>query len=387
MWLGQGISSLGTGISQLAFPLLILALPNSSPAVAGFAGALERLPYVLFSLPAGALVDRWDRKRIMIICAIGLTLCITSIPIALLTGYLSILLIYLIAFTIGTLGLFYELAELAALTHVVPKTQLSAAVTQNEAVYSTVSLLAPSLSGLLFSIGRLLPFITDAISYLVLLGALLSMRIAFQEEHSEAPEHLLKQVREGMRWLWSHTIVRYLAFLAGYLYVVMSGSVLIILVIARQHQISSDIVGIILAVGGIGNLVGTALCTPFQKRIRFGRGLCYMLLLFVLLWPLYSLSSTPVFLGMVVAALALVDSIASILIASYRLTVIPDDLQGRVGSVYRLILFGSLTLGQALIGISLERLGVPITIAILWGGLILMTGITLINPPIRRASL
>lgn len=341
---------------------------------------------MLFSLPAGALVDHWDRKRIMIICAIGLTFCITSIPIALLTGYLSILLIYLIAFTIGTLGLFYELAELAALTHVVPKTQLPIAVAQNEAVYSTVSLLAPSLSGLLFSIGRLLPFVADAISYLVLLGSLVSMRIPFQGKRDETPHHFFREVREGMSWLWSHAIVRHLAFLAGYLYVVMSGSVLIILVIARQHQVSPGIVGIILAVGGFGNLVGTALCTPFQKRVRFGRGLCSTLILFVLLWPLYSLSSTPIFLGMVVAALALVDSISSILIASYRLAAVPDDLQGRVGSVYRLILFGALTLGQALIGVSLERLGVPITIAILWGGLILMAGITLTSPSIRHAS-
>jgi MFS family permease len=200
--------------------LLILALPNSSPAVAGFAGALERLPYVLFSLPAGALVDRWERKRSMIICAIGLTFCITSIPIALLTGYLSILLIYLIAFTIGTLGLFYELAELAALTHVVPKTQLPTAVAQNEAVYSTVSLLAPSLSGLLFSIGRLLPFVTDAISYLVLLGSLVSMHIPFQGKRDETPHHFFREIREGMSWLWSHAVVRHLAFLAGYLYVV-----------------------------------------------------------------------------------------------------------------------------------------------------------------------
>lgn len=258
--------------------------------------------------------------------------------------------------------------------------------TTNEAVYSTISLLAPSLSGLLFSIGRLLPFVADAISYLVLLGSLFSIHIPFQGKRDETPHHFFREVRESMHWLWSHAIVRHLAILTGYLYIVMSGSVLIILVIARQHQVSPGIVGIILAVGGIGNLIGTALCTPFQKRVSFGKGLCFMLILFVLLWPLYSLSSAPIFLGMVVAALALVDSIASILIASYRLAAVPDNLQGRVGSVYRLILFGSLTLGQALIGISLERLDVPITIAILWGGLILMVSITLITPSIRRAS-
>src|SRR5712691_6263959 len=88
LWLGQAISSLGTGISQFAFPLLVLALTHSF-AAAGLAGALGQLPYLLFSLPAGALVDRWDRKRVMIVCTLGLALCIASIPVAILSGHLT----------------------------------------------------------------------------------------------------------------------------------------------------------------------------------------------------------------------------------------------------------------------------------------------------------
>src|SRR5260370_25712449 len=78
LWLGQAISSLGTGISQFAFPLLVLALTHSF-AAAGLAGALGQLPYLLFSLPARALVDRWDPNRVMIVCTLGLSLCIASI--------------------------------------------------------------------------------------------------------------------------------------------------------------------------------------------------------------------------------------------------------------------------------------------------------------------
>jgi MFS family permease len=153
LWLGQAVSSLGTGISQFAFPLLILALTHSF-AAAGFAGALGQLPYLLFSLPAGALVDRWDRKRVMIVCTLGLALCITSIPVALLSGHLTDIQLYIVSFLMGTLFVFYELAELAALTQVVPKVHLSTAVAQNEAIFSTVSLLAPSLGGVLLSVGK-----------------------------------------------------------------------------------------------------------------------------------------------------------------------------------------------------------------------------------------
>src|SRR2546429_3147542 len=89
LWSGQLVSNIGTQVSQLAFPLLILALTHS-PALAGIAAALRALPYLIFSLPAGALIDRWDRKRVMIICDAGRALALGSIPVALLFGWLSI---------------------------------------------------------------------------------------------------------------------------------------------------------------------------------------------------------------------------------------------------------------------------------------------------------
>jgi predicted MFS family arabinose efflux permease len=389
LWLGQAVSSLGTGISQFAFPLLILLITHSF-GDAGFAGALTQLPYLLLSLPAGALVDRWKRKRIMIMCTIGLALCLGSIPLTLLLWHLTVIQIYITSFVVGVFFVFYELAELSALTQLVAKIQISAAVAQNEAVYSSVSLLAPSLGGLLLSLGYIFPFIADVISYLILLGSLLNIRSSLHQESHEAgtpnTPHIVAEIREGIQWLWSHVIVRTLSFLSGYLYLVMSGSVLIVYAIARQHHISLLLVGAILAVGGVGNLLGTALSTPLQRSMRFGTALCLMLVLFVLLWPLYSLASSPIFLGVVVASLALVDSITAILSASYRLTVTPNELQGRVGGAFRLVLYGFLTLGQALIGQSLDHLGVLPTIGVMWCGLILFAAIVLIDRRVRGAT-
>ena len=385
LWLGQAVSSLGTGISQFAFPLLILALTHSF-AAAGFAGALGQLPYLLFSLPAGTMVDRWDRKRVMTVCTLGLALCITSIPVALLSGHLTDIQLYIVSFLMGTLFVFYELAELAALTQVVPKVHLSTAVAQNEAIFSTVSLLAPSLGGVLLSVGKVFPFVADGISYLVLLGSLLRIRSSFQEERSTDSYHLLRDVRAGISWLWSHVVVRSLAFLAGYLDVARIGGILIVYAIARQHQISLFLVGVILTAGGCGNLTGTVLSSLIQRRIRFGWALGSMLILFVLLWPLYGVASSPIFLGIVVAGLALIDSISAILISSYRLAVVPDELQGRVGSVYRLIVFGSLALGQVVVGQCLDRFGVLTTVGILWSGLILFAILMLADSQLRQVS-
>src|ERR1700682_4772791 len=89
LWSGQVISVIGTGASQIVYPLLILALTHS-PAAAGAAGALGSLPYIIFSLPAGALIDRWYRKRVMILCDIGRALTLGSIPLALAFNALTI---------------------------------------------------------------------------------------------------------------------------------------------------------------------------------------------------------------------------------------------------------------------------------------------------------
>src|SRR2546423_6916008 len=107
---GQAVSSVGSQTSLVAFPLLVLALTNS-PAEAGLMTALRGLPYALFCLPAGALVDRWDRKRVMILCDIGRAIAFLSIPVALILHHLTYVQLYSVALIEGTLFVFFNLAE------------------------------------------------------------------------------------------------------------------------------------------------------------------------------------------------------------------------------------------------------------------------------------
>ncbi len=386
LWLGQAVSSLGTGISQLALSLLILTLPSHSPAAAGFALALGQLPFVLFGLPAGALLDRWNRKRVMIICTIGLTLCLGSIPVALYLGRLTLLQLYIVSFLSGTLTVFYQLAEVASLTWLVSKTHLTTAVAQNEVVYSTVSLISPSVSTLLFKLGQMFPFIADTVSYLILLVSLFNIRATLQDKRDrQASHHLFREMHEGIHYLVSHPVLRPLILLTAYLYVLVFSSVLIVLVIAQQHAIPTVITGLILLAGGVGNLCGTGIYTLFQRRLRFGWTLSGMVVLFLLLWPLYSLAATPIMLALVGASIALTDSVYSIQAASYRLATVPDTLQSRTGSVVRLLLLGSLALGQAIIGLLLQRFGVTVTIVAMWVGLLLVAVFALANRQLRGA--
>ncbi len=145
LWSGQMVSNVGTQVSTLAFPLLILAL-TSSPAQAGFAGALRALPYLIFSLPAGALIDRWDRKLTMILCDTGRALSLASIPVALAIGHLTIIQLYLVSAIEGTLFVFFNIAEAACLPRVVPKEQLPAATAQNMATDGVTELVGLRLA-------------------------------------------------------------------------------------------------------------------------------------------------------------------------------------------------------------------------------------------------
>src|SRR5260370_92962 len=164
LWSGQMVSSIGTQVSIVAFRLLILAITHS-PDQAAIIAALQGLPSALFILPAGALIDRWDRKRVMILCDTGRALALGSIPLALALGRLTIVQLYIVSLVEGTLFTFFSLAETACLPQVVSKEQLPPAVAQSTVIDSISGMLGPSLSGALYSIGRAIPFLTDAISY------------------------------------------------------------------------------------------------------------------------------------------------------------------------------------------------------------------------------
>src|SRR6266699_1505671 len=300
LWLGRAVSSLGTSCTQFAFPLLIVVLTRSI-AAAGLAYSLGQLPYVLLSLPAGALVDRWPRKRVMIICTICLMVCVASIPLALglSSGPLRLLLLYAIAFGLGAISLFDELVELAARAWVVPKSQLTTAVAQNEVIVGSCALVGPALGSLLFSISRLLPFVTDALSSLILLGSLLFIRSPMQDERRTERHHLLLEVREGLTWLWSQKVIRSIFLISSYVNFTITAGVLLVLDIVQQQHIPSVLYGLIVAAGGVGNLLGAALCPPLRRRIRFGLTLRCALIVFVVLWPLYGFITTPLLLGAV----------------------------------------------------------------------------------------
>jgi len=374
------VSAIGSQVSTLAFPWLILAV-TGSPVQAGLIAAIRTLPYLLFGLPAGALVDRWNRKRVMILCDSGRALALGSIPLAFALGHLTILHLYLVSFIEGSLFIFYGLAEAAALPRIVSQEQLSAATAQNELVYSVSELLGPSISGVLYSLGNALPFLADAVSYSASICSLLFIKTQFpapirpgsgqqgakeNEVRISAPRKLWLEIVEGMQWLWHHAVIRFLALLVSGLNLCSSGYVLIVLVLAQQQHASKFATGLIFATGGIGSIVGALITGPLTRRFSVGRIMITASWFWALTWLPFAFAPNPYALALAMAAAFIVVPIHASVQYGYRLASIPDRLQGRVNSVYRIILFASQSVGLLLTGVLLQAIGPVFTVLVLF---------------------
>src|SRR6185437_4469597 len=259
LWSGQLVSSLGSGVSTIAFPLLVLALTHSA-LQAGITGALAMVPYLLVSLPAGVLVDRWDRKRVMILCDSGRALALASIPLAGLIGHVAIIQIYLVSLVEGTFFVFFSLAQTACLPRVVPREQLPTASAQNEGGAIATGLIAPPLGGALFqSISQTAPFLLDGISYLASVISLLFVKTAFQESRQASSRNLRAEMAEGVTWLWHNPLLRYMAFLTGGMNAAVAALYLTLIVLAGNQHATSGSIGLMFAVVSVGGVLGSLL--------------------------------------------------------------------------------------------------------------------------------
>jgi MFS family permease len=386
LWSGQVVSTLGVTVTQIALPLLILAI-TGSPQVAGLAAGLSILPYVLFGLPAGALVDRWDRKRVMLLCDLGRAINIATIPLALAFGALTIWQIYVVAFIEGTLLVFFDLAEVAALPQVVRREQLADATGQNQATFALAGLIGPALGGFLYGLGRALPFVTDAVSYLASVGTLLLIRTRFQDERaaSAAPRNLRAEIGEGLRWLWHHPTIRFLAALTGGLNFTTSSFALLVIISAQRQGADDLTIGLIFSVGSVGTLLGSLLGGRIKRRFPFGPILIVCMWVSTSAMLLYAFNPPLLLLGAITALFLFTFPIYSVAMISYRLPLIPDALQGRVNSVFRIIAFGMNVPGAALGGLLLEQIGVTQTVLVFAGCLTVLSLLATLHPTVRGA--
>ncbi len=385
LWSGQAISTLGSAASGVVFPLLILDL-TQSPAIAGIANAVAALPYLLFSLPAGALVDRWDRKRVMMVCDSIRALNLASVPLAMLFGILTVEQLFANGFIEGTLFVFFNTSETAALPRVVPKGQLPAANSQNLVADTTSFLVGPAIGTFLYgAVSRMAPFIIDSVSYVVSVVSLFFIRTRFQTERVEAKRHILVEIREGISWWWTRPFLRFMAFLNSGINLSNSPITLILIVAARAMGAPDAVIGVLFSAGSLGGICGALIGPRIQRRFTYGQAVPSIVLYEALVLPLLGIAPNLVVLGIASALVFAGGPTYDVVQYSYRLAMIPDKLQGRVNSSFRLVAWGSRPIGAAICGVLLEWVGLVPT-ALFFGGIMLVLSIlAFANPHIRNA--
>ncbi len=385
LWGGQGISIVGTMVSGIARPFLVLQLGGGAREV-GVVLALASIPFLALSLPAGAWIDRWDRKRTMLICDVGRGLTLICLVGGLVLGHPSLWLVYGTTLAEGTCSVFFSLAETASLPQVVDQRQLGPALNANQALFSLAFLLGPPVGGLLFAVHPLLPFLLDAASFAVSVVTLALITVPFQGDRSARPatvRHLLGEIGDGVRWLWHESQNRTLTVLNGLIQLALGASALVIIrlvarVIGRAAQpMLPTYTGVVLACGGIGGLVGTALCAYLLKRVALPQLICGALCLQGVIFLLLIMAPGYVALGVLfVVSYALWPTFNTAL-NGYRLARIPDALQGRVNGVYQLTTYAASPVGAVLVGLLLARAGIVATAAARGVVLLLAASLTL----------
>jgi MFS family permease len=345
------VTNLGDGIAVAAVPLLI-ASQTQDPALVALAALLQRLPWLLFGLYAGALADRVDR-RLLVVLVDGVRAAVLAVLVLLLvTDAVSVPLVLGTSFVLGVAEVFADTTGATLLPMVVPRADLGIGNARLMAGTLTGNqLVGPALGAVLFAAGTAWPFLIQAV--LVALGAVLVSRMALPPlVRPDRPPHLRRDVAEGMRWTWRSPPVRTLA-LTIFSFNVTYGAAWSVLVLYAQQRLGLEPAGygLLVTVGALGGIAGTAAYDRLARLVRLATLMRIGLVIETLTHLGLALTTTAwvaMAIMFVFGAHAFVWGTTS---RTVQMRAVPLAMQGRVGSLYAIGLFGGLVAGQALGGI------------------------------------
>ena len=383
LWTGQVVSVVGTRVSGIAIPLLVLAHTHS-PAKAGIAEFAAALPLFVLTLPAGALVDRWNRKRLLIVCDAIRCVAYVTLAVAIAAGRISFVHILVVVLVDGCGYVFFGVAERSALRHVVADDHLAAALARNQARDYGALLAGPPLGGLLYSLGRAVPFVFDAVSYAVSVVSLSFLRARLQGEREATVPHLLREVRDGLAWFWREPFIRTTSLLVTGSDFVVNALWLVVIVLARERGASAALVGGLFGFLGVGGLLGAFLAPRLAHRLSRRAVVVATMWLQAALVPLLFVPGA-VTAGVVYGAMFLLHPTWNAVVGGYRIRATPDELLGRVQSVATLLSLGSVPFAFLVVGFLLQAFGTTPTVLLFAAVMAAVAVAAAVSPAIRAA--
>ena len=386
LWVAESISMAGSQISQLAIPLLAIVLLNASAFEVGLLTAVGFLPFLLFGLPAGVWVDRLRRRPILIAADVGRALLLATIPLAWLLGSISLPQLYLVTFLAGILTVFFDVGYQSYLPSLVHSSQLMEGNGKLEMSRASAQVAGPGLAGALVQLaGAPLAIAIDALSFVASGLFLVAIRRPEAQPGVDRPRtSMLVDIREGLRFVLGHPLLRPItaATAIANLFSAVASSVMLIFAV-RELRLDPVLIGVIIAVGSSGGVVGALIATRVQRRIGVGRTMILCEAGFAagyLLLPVASVAA-PVFLATLGLFLATLGSIVfSIVGLTLRQRMAPTRMQGRTNATVRTINWGVLPIGFFVGGVLGTIIGIVPTLIVGALGLLLATLPILFSP-------
>ena len=361
----SSVSMLGSHVTSIAYPLLVLRL-TSSPLEAGWVAFAAIAPSLLVHVPAGALVDRWDPRRAMLVSEIGRGAAIAAVVATLAIGKLSVPLLTMAAVVEGVLEVFSTLAERRCVGSLVRREQVSSALVRLEARTHVVLLAGRPLGGLLFGINPILPFGADVASFIYSVTALSRLKARWPAEEqaesrrSQMPGHRLgSDIRTGLSRLGKDRFacVVIIAFSAGTL--VFQALIMLFLADAHARKLPALAIGMVLAASGVGGALGSAVASRLLRRVRHP-----WIRLQTLIWffgfAVLALITRPqvILMATVMAILGFTGAMGNIELDTHLMHNFDKDMLARVTSMSRLMSLSACAIGPAIGGTLVQEFGI-----------------------------
>lgn len=360
LWTASSASAIGDGVALTAAPLMASALTTDPRLIAGVTTALT-LPYALFGIPAGVLVDRFDRRRSMAVLDFFRGCALLAFTLLVVFRMSSLIALYACFFLVGACETYYRNAAQAIVPAVVPGHLLVVANGRMVAAQKAAnSFVGPLLGSAIFLLAPALPFGADSASFFLSAVLLLQLRLAGRQPAGRPADPpaasrrtgLIRDMATGVRWLLGHALLRNLSLGAGLINLVVFGWLAVLVVFTRRVLGLGDFgYGLLLACEAAGALLASGVAAPVVRRA--GRDWTLVLVAFALaadgliVWQ----APGPWAVGAALMLGACAGVTWDVVVVALRQTLIPAHLQGRVNSVYRLIAWGSIPVGSTLAGV------------------------------------
>nr|WP_309113776.1 MFS transporter [Saccharothrix sp.] len=385
LWAGDTISYFGASVGRVVLPLLAAGTLAATPFQMGLLTAANTAAFLLIGLPAGVWVDRMRRRPIMLTADFVRFGLLMSVPLAWWLGALTLVHLILVALLVGTATVMFDIAYQSYLPVLVGRDQLVEGNAKLTASQSVAEVSGPAVAGgVAQAVGAAKGVLATGVGYLC--SALFLMRIHTHEPEpvkSEKP-NLVAEIGEGLRFVFGNRSLRAIVGTTGTAnFFGGMGMAVIVLFLARTLNLSDGVIGLILTSAGMGGVLGALTANRWNRRFGQLRVIWLVMLVtqpFGLLIPLGAADWRLVFVfvgDFAVAYGAIVYNIAQV---SYRQSICPDHLLGRMNASIRFVVWGSMPLGGVVGGVLGGQVGIVGTLWLAMAGQALAVLFVIFSP-------